>query len=242
MKRLFISDAHLHGLEDPNQAKLVDLLSKTDAAAVYFLGDIFHFWWGRADYWDPEFEPLLQSLGDLKARGVQCYWVRGNHDFHLGPVLEEDLGVKVADQFEITVGEAKILLVHGDEADRSLGYRFTRWFLRGPTFARVMNRLSPGRVKRIGKALAGSSRDHMGSNAELLKAQEAWADARCKAGVDVVVLGHSHAPGITPLSTGKLVNLGDFVGEHTYLEIESDLRLMRWQSGHGHAVEQQGIL
>lgn len=242
MKRLLISDAHLSGLADPNQAKLVDLLSRTDAQEVYFLGDVFHFWWGRADYWDPEFEPFLQAIAELRKREVRCFWVRGNHDFHLGPVLEHDLGVVIADRFELKVNGATILLVHGDEADASVGYRLTRWFLRSRGFAWLMNRLSPERVKRIGQSLAGSSREHMGSNTALVKAQEAWAEVQCRSGVDLVVLGHSHAPGITTLSNGKLVNLGDFVRAHTYLEIDSGLRLLRWQSGHGHTVEQQNIL
>jgi UDP-2,3-diacylglucosamine pyrophosphatase LpxH len=82
----------------------------------------------------------------------------------------------------------------------------------------------------------------MGANTALVKAQKDWAEVRCRSGVDLVVLGHSHAPGITELSNGKLVNLGDFVTEHTYLEIDSGLHLLRWQSGHGHTVEQQSIL
>jgi len=242
MKRLLISDAHLTGLQDPNQALLVDLLMKTDADEVYFLGDVFHFWWGQAGYRDPDFEPFLSAIERLRERQISCHWVRGNHDFHLGPVLEEDLGVVVADQFRLTISGAEVLLVHGDEADRSFGYRLTKAVLRGRVFAGLMNRLSPERVKFIGQKMAGSSRDHMGSNTRLLLAQEEWATAQHKSGVDVVVLGHSHAPGISQLASGILVNLGDFVQAHTYLEIDSELRLCRWRSGHGDTIEKQRIL
>jgi len=242
MKRLFISDAHLTGLDDPNQALLVDLLQKTEAGEVYFLGDIFHFWWGRAGYRDPDFEPLLLAIEDLKARGVGRFWVRGNHDFHLGPVLEKDLGVIAADRFELTLNGARVLLVHGDEADRKLGYRVTRGILRGRLFAGLMKLLGPKGSKRLGLALAGASRhDSMGQSA-LLEAQRSWAVERCAEGVDLVILGHSHAPGIQGLDQGKLVNLGDFSEAHTFLEMEADLRLCRWSSGHGHTVEQQSIL
>jgi predicted phosphodiesterase len=90
--------------------------------------------------------------------------------------------------------------------------------------------------------MAGSSREHMGSNSRLIVAQEEWATARHQGGVDVVVLGHSHAPGISRLESGTLVNLGDFVVAHTYLEIDSELRLCRWRSGHGDTIEKQSIL
>jgi UDP-2,3-diacylglucosamine hydrolase len=242
MKRLFISDAHLTGLEDPNQALLVELLDQTDAEEVYFLGDIFHFWWGRKDFRDPEFEPLLQAIAGLKKRGIGRFWVRGNHDFHLGPVLEEDLGVVAADRFDLQVHGAQVLLVHGDEADTSLGYRLTRSLLRGRPFAGLMRLLGPTGAKRLGRALAGASRHETGPKIALLEAQRDWASARCKEGADVVVLGHSHAAGIQSVEGGKLVNLGDFAQAHTFLEMDEGLRLCRWDSGHGHTVEEEGFL
>jgi UDP-2,3-diacylglucosamine hydrolase len=242
MKRLFISDAHLTGLQDPNQALLVDLLMKTNADEVYFLGDVFHFWWGQPGFRDPEFEPFLSAIESLRERLVPCFWVRGNHDFHLGPVLEEDLGVVVADRFRLTIAGAEVLLVHGDEADRSFGYRLTKAVLRGRLFAWLMNRLSPGGIKTLGRRMAGTSRDHMGSNAGLILAQKEWAEKQHQDGVDVVVLGHSHAPGISQLASGILVNLGDFVQAHTYLEIDSELRLCHWRLGHGDTIEKQSIL
>ena len=242
MRRIFLSDAHLTGLSDPNQAFLVGFLDQCEAAEIYFLGDMFHFWWGRKGFRDPDYAPFLDAIERLRARGIIVRWVRGNHDFHLGPVIEEDLGVEVADSFELEVDGARILLVHGDEADRKLGYRLTRGLVRSRLFAGWMWLLGPRLAKKFGTALAGASRHDTSGQDGVLQAQAQWAEERFLEGVDVVVLGHTHAPGIQDLNGGTLVNLGDFSCSHTFLEIDQELALSKWESGQRHTVEQKSVL
>jgi len=225
-----ISDAHLQGLNDPAQAGLVALLDELQADHLYLLGDLFHFWWGFRGAVFSEFVPALAALHRVTQRGIPITYVPGNHDFALGPFFTESLGVTVSARVDVTLGGQRFLMVHGDEADTSLSYAVTRAVLRGPAFAALMRLAGPAGSRRIGLKLAGASRDHGGDPTPLVEAQKAWAAPHLKGGVDVVVVGHSHKPGITPLEGGRFVNLGDFHHHRTWLAVDGDgIALRRWE-------------
>jgi UDP-2,3-diacylglucosamine pyrophosphatase LpxH len=243
MKRILLSDAHLTGLDDPNQGILVDFLRQVDADEIYFLGDIFHFWWGRRGHRDSNYEPFLSVLEELSRAGKSLFWVRGNHDFRLGPLIEEEIGVTVSDAISVHFLGRSTLLVHGDEADRSFGYRLTKKVLRGPAFAGLMSVLGPRYGDRFGRALAGASRHGSGGDTALLSAQSRWAEEQFAQGVELVVLGHSHAPGIHKLPGGMLINLGDFADAYSFLEIEESLALRTWNAALGecHTIQEERV-
>jgi UDP-2,3-diacylglucosamine hydrolase len=228
MRIAMVSDAHLQGLDDPNQAALVALLDQLQADRLVLMGDIFHFWWGRAGSVDPGFVPVLAALHRCLQRGVQIDYIRGNHDFHLGPVLCEQMGIQGHESLHVTLAGRRTLLVHGDQADSRIGYRVTRRVLRGRAFGMLMSALGPDRAQTLGRRLAGSEQHHGGPDTDLLALQRDWAQSRLGADCQVVVLGHSHAPGLHELDGGHLVNLGDFVHHHTFgLGDEHGFRLMR---------------
>ena len=242
MKRILLSDAHLLGLEDPNLAILCGFLNQLEADELYFLGDMFHFFWGFDDHRDSNYEPLWKALEGLSARGCRLHWVRGNHDFHLGGFVEESLGVLVEDSFTVDFGGHSAFFVHGDEADKSRGYRLLRAVVRGRAFARVMNSLGPRGSRWLGLRLAGSALHEHPPNAALLRAQAHWAEECFSKGQQLVVLGHSHVPGIHRLNGGTLVNLGDFSVAHTYLELGDSMRLCAWKSGQCHTIQEERVL
>ena len=122
---------------------------------------------------------------------------------------------------EVHLGDADYVLVHGDEADSSLGYWITRKVLRGAAFAGLMRAVGPVGARRIGLGLAGASREH-GDPRSLVAAQKAWATQEIEAGAEVVVVGHSHAPTLEPLAGGTFVNLGDFARDGTWLSVGAD--------------------
>ena len=242
MKRILLSDAHLLGLDDPNLSHLSSFLNQLEADELYFLGDMFHFFWGFDGYRDPNFEPLWAALEGVRSRGCRLFWVKGNHDFHLGGFVEQSLGFSVGDSFTVDFQDHTALFVHGDEADSSQGYRLLRALVRGATFARLMNRLGPRRSRRLGLRLAGNPHHEHPPNAALLRAQAQWAEEQFSQGHRLVVLGHSHVAGIHRLNGGTLVNLGDFSVAHTYLELGETLKLGAWKSGHCHTVQEERVL
>lgn len=214
-----LSDAHLMGPDDPVQDQVVGWLDGLDVGHCYLLGDLFHFWWAFDQGVLPEFEPVVAALARLRARGVPLTVLRGNHDFRLGPVFHDTLGATVADEVVVELGGRRFLLVHGDQPDRSLGYRLTRTVLRSGPFDRLMRGLGPDGGRRLGHRLAGASRHYGATPTRLLEAQTTWAGERLRGDVDVVVMGHSHVLGRWTLPGGELINLGDLARDQTWLAV-----------------------
>ncbi len=230
MLAAMLSDAHLTGLGDPVQERVTTWLDGLEAEHCYVLGDLFHFWWGFEDAVLEEYRPVLSALQRLRDRGIGLTCVRGNHDFCLGPFFTEVLGATVADSVQVELGGLRYLLVHGDQPDRTLGYRLTRRVLRGRAFDRLMKGLGPGGARWLGHRLAGTSRRIGGGSGPLLEAQQAWAAEQLAGDVDVVVLGHSHVLGSWDLDGGRLINLGDFARDGAWLAVTEEAAELHYVS------------
>ena len=220
MRVVMVSDLHITGLEDPVQARFVRWLDELVVDELVLLGDLFHHWWSFGGAIQRGYVPVCAALLRLRARGVRLSVVPGNHDFRLGPFFTDDLGANVRCAHLRTLDQRRLFLGHGDEADGTAGYRFTRALLRSGLFAALMAVLGPTLGESLLRRLAGVSRDHPMGSARLLQAQRVWAAARVAEGAEVVVLGHSHAPGEEKIGEGRLIRLGDWSRGRVWLEVE----------------------
>jgi len=231
MRTAMISDAHLQGIDDPAQHRMVAFFDGLEVDHLYILGDIFHWWWGFREAVFSEYVPILAAMHRLRRRGVAITFVPGNHDFAVGPFFDE-IGVTVSTRVDVALGGDRYVLVHGDEADDAWGYWLLKTILRGRAFAAVMRAVGPAGARRIGHEICGASREHASDPRPLVAAQKAWAVRQIGAGADVVVVGHSHAPTIEPLAGGTFINLGDFARDGTWLAIgEGPPELRRFTGG-----------
>jgi len=216
-----ISDAHLRGLEDPSQASLVEWLDALQLDELVILGDLFHYWWGYPGSVWPPFRPVVDALARCRARGLPITLVPGNHDFTVGPVLEHDLGIRVRGPHLRVWGGKRYLLMHGDEADWTPGYRLTRRLLRGGSFAWLMASLGEHRGYSLLKRLAGSS-ELMADSYEpaLLNTQFAFGESMLGSLADLVVMGHVHRPRVVTADAGTIIQLGGWVCRRTWLRVD----------------------
>ena len=199
MRVALISDLHIDGADDPTQAAFVDWLDALYVDQLVLLGDIFHAWWGFEGTVPVDYLATCAALQRVRARGIGLVVVPGNHDFALGPFFTKTLGAEVRGAHVRQVDGRQICMAHGDEADRSAGYRWTTRILRGRPFSVLMRALGPARGMRFLHQLAGRSREHMAAAGPLLQAQESWAQRRIAEGAELVVVGHLHHPGIVSL-------------------------------------------
>ena len=220
MRVALISDLHISGRTDPTQAAFVRWLDDLKADQLVLLGDIFHAWWGFYGTVPVDYLATCAALERVRDRGIELVVVPGNHDFALGPFFTETLGAQVHGVHTRTVDGQQVCLAHGDEADSSTGYWLVSTLLRGRPFATLMDLLGPARGMRLLHTLAGSSRDHMDSAAPLLAAQEIWAAERIRQGADIVIVGHTHQPGMVPVEGGTLVRLGGWGHDRTWCLLE----------------------
>jgi UDP-2,3-diacylglucosamine hydrolase len=229
-----VSDAHLVGPGDPNQRAMVAWLRALETDRLYILGDLFHHWWGYSGAVMTAYVPVCAALMALAERGVAIHVVPGNHDFATGPFFTDVLGATVSGVVVEELGGRRFLLAHGDESDDRLGYRLTRFLLRGRAMAGLMAVLGPGRGARLLERLAGASREHMGEPGPLLAQQQRWAWRElARHDAVVAVLGHVHHPAVVVDGEKTIIHIGAWIGHRTFLLVEDGVPSLRRWPGEG---------
>ncbi len=134
----FLADAHLGNrfLANPLVAekKLVRWLDriKDDAHAIYFLGDMFDYWYEYKHVVPKGHVRFLGKLAELSDRGVEIHLFIGNHDIWMFDYLPNEIGA-IIHQGPLTIDllGKRFFLAHGDEVGkRSFGFRFLQAMFR----------------------------------------------------------------------------------------------------------------
>jgi len=233
MKIVFIADAHLKGLDDPNQKTLVNFMGSLDGVdTLVILGDLFDFWAGDNRIARRNYLPLLESLASLKDKGVKIIYLEGNHDFSMGTFFTEKLGASVhPDSFALDVGGKRVFLSHGDTAAMTLGYRLWRGFLRSPVFRIVAFLATPGVVWKSAVYLSRRSRNQGKGSPSLDSALRDFARKKINEGFSAVVMAHSHVAGVHREGSGYYANPGPWADKLHYLVYDGKtFRLERWKA------------
>lgn len=227
MKDLFLADAHLINPNDDNYRRLLALFHREEGQVrtLYLLGDIFEFWVGYEHVVFTPYIPILEALRRLHESGTKIVWVEGNHDFHLGPyVLNTLQATIIPESATIALDDKKIFLCHGDLIDTSdKGYRFYRTLLRSQMVGKLVDIfVSPDRLWRFSRFLSARSKakrhDRPRRDPRSLiidHAQRHFAE-----GCHVVITGHFHSPFIETTPQGRVIALGDAMGQSSYVIYE----------------------
>lgn len=230
MKLVFIADGHLKGLDDPNQRGLVRFLDALkDVDTLVVLGDLFDFWTGFNDVVYYRYLPVLNSLLKLKERGISIVYLEGNHDFSMGDFFKGVLGASVyPDHCEMAVDGKKVFLSHGDTVYMSKGYSLWRGFLRSSVFSAISKIVTPGFVAGVAEGLSKKSREY-GKGAVIEDKLREFARKRIEGGVDVVVLGHSHVPGVARIGKGVYANPGSWADKSYLVYTNGEFKAGRFE-------------
>lgn len=233
MKIVFIADAHLKGIEDPNQGVLVRFLDGlTGVDVLVMLGDIFEFLTCSNSVARLEYEAALKALERLSERGVRIIYIEGNHDFSLRPLFKGMANASVHPGFaDLTLGGKRFYLSHGDTVSMTSGYSVWRGFLRSPLFSLLCSILPDSLVWSIANYLSRRSRGYGKAHSGIDRRLSAFAAKKVAEGFDVAAFGHSHAPGVHDVSVGgkkgTYVNPGSFMNGGRHLVYEDG----RWRLG-----------
>ena len=117
----FASDFHL-GAPDwetslTREKKIIAWLNEIekDAKEIYFLGDVFDFWFEYKHVVPKGFMRLLGKLANLSDAGVKLHFFIGNHDMWLFDYLQKELGATIYQQALMRKIEGKVFFIgHGD--------------------------------------------------------------------------------------------------------------------------------
>ena len=89
IKSLFISDLHL-GNPNSQANKVLELLKKYEFENLFIVGDFIDMTRiRRRFYWHNDHFKLIQKVLKLSRRGVNIYYIIGNHDIYLKHLISD---------------------------------------------------------------------------------------------------------------------------------------------------------
>ena len=231
----FVSDVHL-GLR-ASDASLVEkrflkFLNELpdNTRALYLLGDIFDFWYEYKYVIPRGHTRVLGKLAELKDRGVDLFFFKGNHDIWAYSYFEQELGFKVLEQpCCVKIEGKRFCLGHGDGLGYTApGFRVIRWMFHNRFIQMLFSSLHPRWAMALGYRWSRNSRLAKGGSDEkyIFKGEQ---EPICKFAlaypekVDCFVFGHFHSHVDMVLSNGsRFCILGDWVNGGEYIVYDGE--------------------
>lgn len=225
VRSIFVSDLHL-GYRGADIAALNAFLCEHDFTHLYLVGDILDGWKLESRwYWNRDYSALVDLLLDRRRQRSRITLITGNHDERLRevlavlfrPVLLRRFGIRVEERIVHRAQDGRrYLVMHGDQFDgrlvrgtSKLADRLWSWLgEKALVRPRRAVTLQAGRRRRwsLGKAIAQNGQ-------ALLARYSASALRRARIdGVDGIVCGHSHVPGLSRHGGVMLANCGSWTG------------------------------
>ena len=235
----FLSDAHLGSLAVPHarmhERRLVRFLDeiKTQAEAVYMLGDMFDFWFEYRTVVPKGYTRFLGKISELTDMGVEVHYFTGNHDIWAFDYLEKECGVTVhRTPMTLHLHDKTFYLAHGDGlGDPDKKFQFIRKVFHSPTCQWLFRWMHPDLGMRFGLNWARNSRlkrpdgkepPYMGEDKEHLVLY-AKDYIKTHTDIDYLIFGHRHIELDLMLShSTRMMILGDWINEFTYAVFDGD--------------------
>jgi UDP-2,3-diacylglucosamine hydrolase len=201
MTALVVSDLHLDAARPAIARQFTAFLAgeARGAHALYVLGDLFEVWLGDDDP-DPHKRAVIAALRGLSDAGVALYLMHGNRDFLLGErFCRETGGSLLVDPTVVEIAGWRALLTHGDAlCTDDAPYQRLRSLVRDPGWQAQFLALSVAQRAALAVEARAGSKAHTASQQPMLMDVNAAAVAAVfrDAGVDTLVHGHTHRPGV----------------------------------------------
>ncbi|MDB4347464.1 UDP-2,3-diacylglucosamine diphosphatase [Bacteroidia bacterium] len=229
-KTLFASDFHL-GIPSADgsrlrEKKIVNWLTKyqKEVDEIYFLGDVFDFWFEYKRAIPKGYSRLFGKLAELADAGVALYFFKGNHDMWMFDYFEKEFGATIiSNELEKEIKGKKFYIHHGDGlGPGDTSYKFLKKFFRSGFCQWLFARLHPNFGIGIAQYFSNRSRlakgqilADQGANKEAIQIYFKELDRSNTA--DFYLCGHRHLPiEMTLPNGGKYINTGDWFFHYTY--------------------------
>ena len=118
---LAVSDVHLGRATRERSAAFRAFLSyaREAASGLLLAGDIFDFYFEWRSVVMAEHVRVLAALADVVEAGVPVWFLGGNHDSWVGPVLCRDVGLRcLPEPARLVLAGRRCLAVHGKPTSR----------------------------------------------------------------------------------------------------------------------------
>jgi UDP-2,3-diacylglucosamine hydrolase len=225
-KIYFASDMHLghpnHKQAFPREKLFVKWLDeiKSDAAAIYLVGDIFDFWYEYRKVVPRGFTRFLGKIAEITDSGVPVHFFTGNHDVWMFDYLQKELGVEVHyGPVETMLMGKSFYIAHGDGlGPGDPGFRLLKKVFTSKSMQFLFSRLHPNFAFWLGHSWSNSSRyskgleplPYQGDDKELLFLHS--ANLLKTKMYDFLIYGHRHLVVQKPIGgSSQFIILGDWL-------------------------------
>lgn len=227
----FFSDAHLGipNYEDSLEREklLVSCLDnvKHDAFEIYFLGDMFDFWFEYKNVVPKGHVRLLGKIAEIVDSGIKVHYFTGNHDMWIFDYFEKELGVQMYRKpITKTINEKELFIGHGDGlGPGDKGYKRLKKLFSNRMCQKLFAYLHPGFGTRLALFFSRKSRLANGANDEIFLGKEKerliqFCYQKLKATkIDYFIFGHRHLPMDLEIENGsRYINTGDWFHNYSY--------------------------
>ncbi|NUO75276.1 MAG: UDP-2,3-diacylglucosamine diphosphatase [Lysobacter sp.] len=240
-RAVFVSDVHL-GAKHCHAAELAEFLGNLRCDRLYLVGDIVDLWWmaQRRMSWGAAQYRVIEALHALRRAGTELIYVPGNHDRPIrrfcGLALPR-MSIRRR-SIHVTADGRRLLVTHGDDYDGvthfgGLQERFGDWlYYRILTGNQMLNRVRRRFGLRYWSLSEFLKRQSGAAERYIARFVQAGMDDARRRGLDGVICGHIHRPGLIERDGCVYANDGDWVESLTALAEDPDgtLRLL---SHHG---------
>jgi UDP-2,3-diacylglucosamine hydrolase len=229
---VFFSDAHLGGSSNPESQRRTELVCSFleslpgRAEVAIILGDLFDFYFEYRSVVPARYLRVLNSLEALTRAGVRTYYVAGNHDFWLGKLFTDTLGITVEPDALLLNREGekncRVLASHGDGlGEGDTGYKILKALLRNPLLISAFRLIHPDWGYAIANLTSRTSRKHTSRHQDKrVEAAARVGQGLLEAGhnLDTVILAHTHTPDDRSFEHGRYLNTGDWCNHFSWIE------------------------
>lgn len=230
MKIYFASDFHLgvdaHKTSKERERQIVRWLDqiKTDAEAIYLVGDLF-FWFEYKHAVPKGYVRFLGKLAELRDNGIPIYFFTGNHDMWMFHYFEEEFGIPIYREPILKKIKGKTFFIgHGDgKGPEDYGYKVLKKIFASPLCQWLFARLHPNFGIWLATTLVVKTKKEKPNVPSFygMKHERLYQYALRKSKTitaDYFIFGHRHLPINTILPDGKsrYINLGDWLIHNSY--------------------------
>lgn len=230
-KIFFASDFHLGvpNYEDSlaREKRIVRWLDsiKSEAQAIYLLGDIFDFWFEYRQAIPKGFIRLQGKLAELRDAGIPIIFFTGNHDMWMFDYFPRELNIPIyRNPVVLTCNNQKLMIGHGDGlGPGDTSYKILKKFFNSKICQWLFARIHPNLGIGIAKIWSRKSRISNTKREEKFEGEEnEFLLTYCKElekhhHHDYYIFGHRHLPlDLEVGANSRYINLGEWVHFNTY--------------------------
>jgi UDP-2,3-diacylglucosamine hydrolase len=245
-KIYFLSDFHLgapdHASSLERERILVQFLEeiKDQAAEIFFVGDMFDFWYEYRTVVPKGFVRLLGKIGELSDAGIPMHFFVGNHDMWMKNYFQQEFNMQVYYKpVEFERNGKKFLVGHGDGlGPGDHGYKRLKKIFRNPACQFLFGVFPPMLGMGLANYMSRRSRAQTGAKEEIFLGEDKeWLIIYCKEvlqqkKMDFFVFGHRHLPIDFRLNeSSRYINLGDWIRYFTYAVFDGQEMVLKSYKG-----------